>query len=119
VKIGRPTKAQLYKKQREEVLHQMCDILDIDIDKDGAFFYLDDIDDDMQEKILKLDEDVKRFFIFSNWPFFKKGNDDRSYLSLMKSILKDMGYSAKKYHSFVTKNGVKTKKTKFCIEKNN
>ena len=116
IKTGRPNKAQLYKEQRNDVLMRLFNILNVEPDN-NAFFNLDDMNDDIQNEILELADDVKRYFIYSNWPYFKKGIENKTYLSLMKSILKDMGYSMKKCHNYVTKKGIKEKQTKICIDK--
>jgi hypothetical protein len=115
----RPTKEELYKYQKEEVLLKLFDILGIDFN-DTAFFYIDDISDDTKDEILELSDDVKRYFNYSNWPFFKKANgDEKAYLSLLKSILKDMGYTVCQHNKYITKNGVRHRQSKVCIDKNN
>ena len=114
---ARPKKSELFKLQKEEVLLKLADILGIDI-TDNAFFYVDDICDDTKEEILNLADDVRRYFSYSNWPFFKKGEtDEKAHLSLLKSILKDMGYAVCQHNKYVTKNGARKRQSKICIDK--
>lgn len=114
-KKRRPHKSSLYKEQKEDVLMKLLDILGID--GDNGFLYLDDISDDSQIEIFDLIDDVKRYFNYCTWSFFKNTDDNKKVLPLIKSILKDMGYDVSSHVAYLTKNGVRTKKTKICVAK--
>lgn len=66
----------------------------LNLNKNKNYFYLNDLDNNinLQNKIIKLGEECKLFFSISHWSYFrnKKNNKlhNRSYLSLLKNILK-------------------------------
>ena len=115
-KGGRPSKAQLFEKERKELLNKLLNY--IGITDTVKVFYIEDIDanQDTQTKIEALSEDVKKYFNFGNWPFFCKQIDQKvRWLSLTKSILKAMNVKIKRGH---IKNSFEKKivKTGYVLE---
>lgn len=81
-----------YTNERNELLQKIYNILDInDYNK---MFSLKKLDEDthIQQFILDLEHDIKKYFLCSRWTFFsnKKRKCKRNYLSLIKAIFKDM-----------------------------
>lgn len=88
--IKRRNKQEMYDNERKKLLAELLDILKIS--ENNKIFYVDDLDNSkiLQKKILDLEMNVKKYFTCSSWPFFAKKNISKPYLSLLKSILKDM-----------------------------
>jgi hypothetical protein len=86
------TKNVLFKKEQQEVANKLHIILGI-TDTNNSFI-LDDLksNEEQQKQIIELEGDVKKYFKYASWPYFKKTVDNR-YLSLMRSIYKNTGYN--------------------------
>ena len=86
-----------YKNERNELLIKIYTILGIN--ENNKIFRLKelDINEKKQKDILDLEVEIKRYFLCSNWTYFKHKNRDwkRKYLSLIKAILKDMKINIK------------------------
>ena len=96
-KGGRPSK-NLYKKEQEEILKKLLDILEI-TDKNTSFFIEDlDANTETKNKILSLKDDAHKYFISGKWSIFAKKNIPKPWLSLAKSILKASGYTVKGFN---------------------
>jgi len=86
-----------YQKERKEILNKLISIV-------GTTFFSHEIDMDIekQNKILEMDEDIKKYFNVSNWCAYKIGKNlkkENRPISIVKSILKDMNieYTSKTY----------------------
>lgn len=86
------SKKFLYHKERIIILRKLYDILGID--NNNITIILSDIESDekIQQKILALTDDIKKYFSTAHWHAFKKGNNDVAYYyrSLIRCLLKDM-----------------------------
>lgn len=114
-KGGRPSKVTKYAKERNDVLQKLFDILNIK-EKNRLFFW-DDVDKDTikQQQIINLIDDVKKYFISWNWNYFNKNkNISKPYISLAKSIMKDMNVPLISIRLVDNKNG-KTIKRGYII----
>lgn len=80
-----------YKDQQKDILLKIFKILDLNINNNEIKTHLIDYDENKQKMILDLDEDIKLYFKTSAWPAYKNLNTERRYLSLVKSIFKEMG----------------------------
>lgn len=88
---GRPKKSEKYKKERQEVLNKLNNILGVT--DDNKKFYMYDVDNNeaTQKAILNLKNDVELYFGGKSSQIFVKGDEtQRSYFSLIKIIYKDM-----------------------------
>lgn len=89
-KGGRPPKSIKYDKERKQVLKKIFDILGIT--EKNMVFFCENLEND-KDKFYELEEDIKKYFICCNWNYFNgKKNTQKPHLSLIKSVLKDMGY---------------------------
>ena len=91
---GRPKKSEKYKKERQEVLNKLNNILRVT--DDNKKFYMYDVDNNeaTQKAILDLKNDVELYFGGKSNTIFVKGDEtQRSYFSLIKIIYKDMNIS--------------------------
>lgn len=82
-------KEKIFKTQRKEILDKILVIT-------GTTFHTHDIDTnlDKQQKILELEPQIKQYFNVSNWSAFKNTKqlgDGKRPISIVKSVLKDMG----------------------------
>ena len=85
------SKKDKFPKERIELLNKLYNILGID--EKNRVFYLDELEanEEKQEQIIALVPDVKKYFACAMWSYFAKPQlKDKRYLSLTKSILKDM-----------------------------
>jgi hypothetical protein len=81
-------KNELYKKEQNEILDKIIDILKLD--KDGCII-LHEIDQDKnkQKKIMELIPDIRKYFSFTLiYGATKPDKAKRPYLSIIKSITK-------------------------------
>ena len=106
-KGGRPSKASQFDKERKKVLDDMYTILKLsDTQK---FVYLYDLDNDleMQNKIMALKDHAKIYFNSGTWAIFSKDDVKRPYMSLIRSIIKDMKIKTITVQSSIERNGEK------------
>lgn len=111
---GRIPKTIKYANERKVVLNKLLKILDIN--ETNIIFYVDDLkkNEDKQKQILDLVDDVKQYFVCGKWVYFAKKNVPESYLSLAKSILKDMNYNLSSFYP--KDNNTKTKRKALVLE---
>ena len=87
-----PKTIDKFENERKEVLQKVFNILEIT--NSNKIIALKKIDEDlvMQQKLVELVPDVKKYFICSKWNYFSNKNREfkRTYLSLIKAIMKDM-----------------------------
>lgn len=100
-KNGRQTKKQLYHKEQEEVLNRLNKILNI-TEKNNKFIY-NNITEEQEKEILRLEEEVIKFYVSHNWTFFS----NKRWLSLVKSIYKSMGYEVVQKNKQINKTKIK------------
>jgi hypothetical protein len=85
--------SEKYKNEREQLCEQIIDI--INLDETGSFL-LSEIDEniDKQNKIIDLKDKIKQFFAVSTISSFKPNFDcKRPYLNIIRSILRQQGYT--------------------------
>ena len=92
-----PKTIQNYTNERNELLQKMFNILGISKENNNLSLKKLDEDTDMQQKIIELIPDIKKYFVCSRWSYFSNQHTDfkRSYLSLIKSVLKSMDINIK------------------------
>lgn len=86
------TKTELYTNEREIILYKIFDILNIN--ENNNTFSLGDLDSDqkIQNQILELESDIKKYFLCGSWFCFASSNVKRKVLSIIKNIMKVMNY---------------------------
>lgn len=87
-----PKSITQYTEQRKSVLNRLLEILEIDEKNNMISLRRLDKDVEKQNRIIELEEDIKKYFISGRWTVFNKKNRviKRVYLSLIKAIFKDM-----------------------------
>ncbi len=92
-----PKTIENYTNERNELLQKMFNILELSKGHNIISLNKLDEDTDMQQKILDLIPDIKKYFLCSRWSYFSNQHTvfKRSYLSLIKSVLKSMDINIK------------------------
>ena len=110
------TKLEKYIKERKEIVNKIFTIINIQIDENMRFFYSDEITEEKQNDILSLKNNIKKYFIISNWMSFKTDvKIDKEYMSLIRNILKHENIKYTISQKMI--NGIK--KTKYILLDNN
>jgi len=108
-------KKDKYQKEQDEIVKKLNDILGLD-DNNNKFI-LDELkqDTDKQNKILALEEDVKKYFVYGDWGCFRNPNtsDNTKAISLARAIYKNTNYNV----NYKLKMKNKLAYTEYTIEK--
>jgi hypothetical protein len=109
--------SELHKLQRENICNKLIEIV-------GNEFYLCDLDADIskQNAIMELKDEILKYFAVSEISTFKQSfNAKRDYLSLVKCILKQQGYTviSKKANKKINDHGLVQQTSKYTIIRNN
>ena len=84
-------KQYVFINERKEILNKIMNI--IKINNSNLTFYSHELDKNIegQQEILNMIPDIEKYFKVSSWASFQSNkNVSRKYLSIVKSILKDM-----------------------------
>ena len=102
-KPGQPSKAIRYPNERKMVAFKILNLLGVT--KDNNIFKLNDKTTDMQESILNLEDEVKKYFNAGGWNIYKKGIEvEKAFISVTKHVMKEVGI--KVVHSQAYDKGV-------------
>jgi hypothetical protein len=109
--------SELHKSQRENICNKLIEIV-------GNEFYLCDLDADIskQNAIMELKDEIPKYFAVSGISTFKKSFDaKRDYLSLVKGILKQQGYTIviKRANKKINDHGLVQQTSKYEIIRDN
>lgn len=103
-----PKTIQNYTNERNELLQKMFKILEVSKEHNTISLKKLDEDTDMQQKIIDLIPDIKKYFVCSRWTLFSNKNREikRIYLSLIKSVMKDMNidFESKRISTKISEN---------------
>ena len=104
-------------EKQQEILTKILNILGITSDKD--YFLLCELDSDMekQQAILDLQDDIKRNFVHSKWTCFIRYDLKRQAFSIIKYVLRDMGYYLNIKKLTCVLNGDKVLKYHYFVKK--
>jgi len=93
-KIDKPriSKKDKYPNERQDVLTRLYNILGI-TETNKIFMFVDlEKSPEKQNQIIALVPDIKQYFAYGEWSYFaKSGTQSRPYISLARSVIKDMG----------------------------
>ncbi len=88
-----PKQVEQYENERKILLNKMFEILGINESNNTFSLHKIDNNIDLQNEILNLESEIKKVFICGEWSFFKKKiGVKRRWLSLIKCLIKAMGY---------------------------
>lgn len=103
---GRPKKADKYKKEREEILNKLNNILGITDDNKSFYIYDIDTNKTKQDEIMDLKDDVEKYFTLKFYKVFSNEDETkRNYLSLIKLIYKEMKITLARTAKTITRDG--------------
>ena len=104
-----PKNVDNYENERKEILQKILNILEIT--STNKMVSLKKLDENLekQQQIINLVPDIKKYFICSKWNYFRNKTRDfkRKYLSLIKTIMKEMNI---KMCSTITTNNQENEK---------
>ena len=112
-----PKSIDKYTNERKDILQKIFNILEIsDNNKTVSLKKLDE-DENKQNSIIELENDIKKYFLCSRWTYFSNKNREfkRSYLSLIKAIMKDLNIKMTSSTLIKKTNDNKTKCETFYI----
>lgn len=89
-KLGERYKNLKYKDERKELTKRLLQYLKIDANNKVFTSFNLDNDEETQKKILDLIPDIEKYYSVSKWNYWRENKKDKKYLSLIKSLLKDM-----------------------------
>ena len=113
----RATKKELYKKEQEEILDKINNILGISKDNNTIILYDLENDADKRDKLLALSDDIQKAFCSSKWGFFTKDICKNNHVLLVKSVFKAMDLTIIPNPYFIVSNNNKIRTTKYKIGK--
>lgn len=79
--------------ERKELLNNLFNILGINEHNNTFMLYTIDNDIEIQTKILNLEPQIRKLFFCGSWNCFRTPNIKRKPLSIIKCLVKEMGYS--------------------------
>lgn len=88
---NRLTKKQQYKKEREELIKELNDIIGIDEKKNYVYLYDLEHNEDVKNQIRKLEDNIAKYHKCGMWGYYsndvKKGKNN--VIGLLRSVYKD------------------------------
>jgi hypothetical protein len=116
--VGRPNK-DIYLNERLQVVDKLNIILELDANKDNFILFELENNEDKQKQIYGLENDIKNYFKYSTWGYFNAKYKKKGYMSLLRSIYKNMGYNIlHKSYKIKKENQVIHSKIYYIIKKN-
>ena len=114
-----PKKVEQFVNERTQVLNQMLQILGINEQNNMFSLHKLDGDVDKQNEIIGLEDDIKKYFLCGEWTCFKKKDScKRRWLSMIKYVVKDMGYNLESMQLKSNSNGLKYVDTMYSLSGN-
>ena len=111
-----PKKIDKFINERNEIFTKLLGILNITNESNKFYLHELDASEEKQKQIMNLVTEIKKYFICSTWTCFCKDDVKRNYLSIIKYMMKDMGY---KMISTYNSKSVNYKNFKKFIKKKN
>jgi hypothetical protein len=97
-----PKKVEKYENERLLIVSKLFNLLGINENNNTISLKEMDNNKELQDAIICLVPDIKKYFICSKWTCFRTSieNIDRYYLSIFKNLMKNMDYNvfAKRTH---------------------
>lgn len=115
---NKPTKQEFFKKEQEDILNKINNIMGINESNNVLYLYDIENDSDKRQRVLALLDDIKKYFKASKWYYITSGDLD-NYFSLIKSLYRDMKYDILGTACNIIRNEKKIRTTKYIIGKLN
>ena len=81
-----------YHEERKDILQKLYDILHIN--EYNRLIVIDNFekDEETNRLISEMTNDIKKYFSCGKWMYYNKGQTNKTHISLVKNIIKDMGF---------------------------
>jgi hypothetical protein len=80
-----------YQNERKDITKQLLQVLKINGENKMFNSYDLDHDEETQKKILDMIPNIEKYYTVASWSYYRKEKKkERPYLSIIKSVLKDM-----------------------------
>ena len=114
-KRKRTLKNDMYINEQINIKNKLCNILKINHEMN--YFYLHDIenDNDMQQQIINLKDEIKKYFLCGQWTCFKDKHVKREYLTIARFIFKNTGSEIVSTCSVIDRNNKKIQTQKYIV----
>ena len=108
-------KSELYKKEQEEIIDKIVKILDLENKTEYTLYELDK-NEDIQNKIMELIPEIRKWFSFNNMKAVgEPSKRKRPWLSIIKQLIKSK-YNIVSIDYRIIDNGVEVRTHKYKIE---
>jgi len=108
-------KSELYKKEQEEIIDKIVKILDLENKTEYTLYELDK-NEDIQNKIMELIPEIRKWFSFNNMKAVgEPSKRKRPWLSIIKQLIKSK-YNIVSIDYRMIDNGVEVRTHKYKIE---
>ena len=95
--MSRKTKEELYEVERRDVLEKL--LLILNVSKTHPLFFSDEITEEKEEQIRDLEEEIKKYYKYGSWPYYKKCPTSKNIINLIKPLLREMNISVRSLYS--------------------
>ena len=107
-------KSELYKKEQEEIVDKIIEILDLENNNIINLCDLDE-DNDKQKQIMELIPEIRKYYAFNNMKAVGEPNKrKRPWLSIIKNLLKQR-YNFESVDYRMIENGVEIRTHKYIF----
>lgn len=114
-KRQRKNKQNMFKEERQKLINELNEIIGISANKN--YFILHDIDNDnVKNKIKKLVPEVKKYYKYGSWHYFKE-EEKQDEIGLLKTIYKYSDYILTNKKKILERDGIKKQHTEIHINK--
>lgn len=89
---NRPDKKTRYATERHEIIKKLNTLIGINETKNSVFLYELEKNTTLKEEVEKLVPDIKKYFKYGNWGYFRDNGEDNNFVSLIRAIYNDSNY---------------------------
>ena len=119
---NKPTKAQIYKQDRDKIILELEKIIGLNEINRGVLLYDLEHNEQLKKYLIQIIPDIKKYYKYGNWNYFvnqhTKEGDELSEISLLRAIFKDENYELISKRKTAVLNNKKTNATKIYFLKN-
>ena len=96
-KTGQASKAVRFVNERKKIVNDI--IKTIGITKENNTMIVKNMRTTIQQTILDMEDDIRKYFNAGGWHVFKKGIEvERPFLSIIKKVMNEMGIELVHFH---------------------
>jgi hypothetical protein len=115
-KGGRLKKSDKYKEERLDIVNKINNILGVTETNKKFYTYDLDKDEAKQKEIMKLKDDVEKYFASKQNALFSKDKHQRDYLLLIRLVYKDMKIKMSHITTTITRDDKKVQSGGYLLE---